>query len=115
MKPEPQLPTDPQALRALVMELLAALSEKDRRIGQLSSQLEVLKRRLFGRRSERLDSNQLVLELGAWLASQPAPPEAPAVLDRGRVLVTAGVDPWSAPLAGRLRRGTAMPDARRPG
>jgi transposase len=76
MEPEPQLPTDPQALRHLVLELLSTLQERDRRIGQLSSQLEALKRRLFGKRSEKLDSDQLLLELGAWLTSQH--PESPA-------------------------------------
>lgn len=79
MVEEPELPTDPQALRQLVLELLSALQEKDRRIGQLSSQLEALRRRLFGRNSEKLDPNQLALDLGAWLAAHPveAPAEAP--------------------------------------
>jgi len=71
MEPEPQLPTDPQALRQLVLGLLSTLQERDRRIGQLSSQLEALKRRLFGKRSEKLDPDQLLLELGAWLSAQP--------------------------------------------
>jgi transposase len=70
MVPEPQLPTDPQVLRQLVLELLSTLQEKDRRIGQLSSQLEALKRRLFGKRSEKIDSAQLLLELGAWLTTR---------------------------------------------
>jgi transposase len=76
---EPELPTDPQALRQLVVELLLALQEKDLRIGQLSSQLEVLKRRIFGRSSEKLDPSQLALDLGAWLAAHPAEaaPQAP--------------------------------------
>jgi transposase len=83
MEPEPELPTDPQALRQLVVELLLALQEKDRRIGQLSSQLEALKRRIFGRSSEKLDPGQLALDLGAWLAAHPAeaaaqPPVPPA-------------------------------------
>src|SRR5437588_11309413 len=72
MIPEPQLPTDPQVLRQLVLELLSTLQEKDRRIGQLSSQLEALKRRLFGKRSEKVDSAQLLLELGAWLTTRLA-------------------------------------------
>jgi len=79
---EPELPTDPQALRQLVLELLKAVQEKDLRIGQLSAQLEVLKRRIFGRSSEKLDPGQLVLDLGVWLAAHPAPappePELPA-------------------------------------
>lgn len=69
---EPDLPTDPQALRQLVLVLLGQLQEKDRRIGHLSTQLEALKRRLFGRRSEKLDADQLLLELGNWLAAQAA-------------------------------------------
>jgi transposase len=69
---EPELPTDLQALRQLVLELFQALEEKDRRIGHLSTQLEALKRRLFGRRSEKLDADQLRLELGNWLAAQAA-------------------------------------------
>lgn len=76
MAPEPELPSDPQSLRQLVQELLSALQEKDRRIGQLSSQLEVLRRRLFGRSSEKLDPNQLALDLGAWLTAHCS--EAPA-------------------------------------
>ena len=83
MNLEPELPTRPQELRQLVLELLQALQEKDRRIGQLSSQLEALKRRIFGRSSEKLDPAQLALDLGAWLAAHAAEaaaaqPEPPA-------------------------------------
>lgn len=74
---EPELPSDPRALRQLVLELVSALDAKERRIGQLSAQLEALKRQLFGRRSEKLDANQLVLGLGAWLAAHPADDESP--------------------------------------
>lgn len=83
MNLEPELPTDSQNLRQLVLELLQALQEKDRRIGQLSCQVEALKRRIFGRSSEKLDPNQMALDLGAWLAahladSAPTLPEPPA-------------------------------------
>lgn len=40
--------------------------------------MEALRRRLFGRSSEKLDPNQLALDLGAWLAAHPI--EAPAEL-----------------------------------
>jgi len=63
-EPAPSLPTDASTLQSLVLELLGTLQEKDRRIDQLSSQLEVLKRHLFGRRSEQLDPNQMGLDLG---------------------------------------------------
>jgi transposase len=71
MNLEPELPSDPQVLRQVVQELLLAIQEKDRQIGQLSSQLEALRRRIFGRSSEKLDPNQLPLDLGAWLAAHP--------------------------------------------
>jgi transposase len=78
-KMEPELPTDPQALRQLVVELLLALQAKDRQIGQLSAQLETLKRRIFGRSSEKLSPDQMALDLGAWLAAHIATtaPEPP--------------------------------------
>lgn len=81
---EPILPSDPQALRRLVEELLVALKEKDLRIGQLSAQVEALRRRIFGRSSEKVEPGQLALDLGAWLASQaeaasePSTPVPPA-------------------------------------
>jgi transposase len=75
---ETQIPTDPQALRQLVVELFKALQEKELRIGQLSAQLQALRRKLFGRSSEKLDPGQLMLDLGKWLAANPAPtPESP--------------------------------------
>jgi transposase len=73
MAAELQLPTDPQALRQLVVELFKALQEKELRIGQLSAQLQALRRRLFGRSSEKLDPGQLMLDLGKWLAANPVP------------------------------------------
>jgi transposase len=79
MRPKPELPSDPRALRQLVIELLEALQEKDRQIGQLSSQLQALKRRLFGPRSEKFDEHQLVLDLGAWLAANPPSEQAQPV------------------------------------
>lgn len=80
MVPEPEIPTDPQALRQLVIELLQAVAEKELRIGQLSAQLEALRRRLFGRSSEKIDPGQLLLDLGKWLAETPAPTPASLAL-----------------------------------
>jgi transposase len=48
------LPSDPETLRQMVLTLLLDVSD-------LSGQLEVLKRRLFGQRSEKIDPNQLAL------------------------------------------------------
>ena len=64
LAPVSDLPTDPLTLQSLVLELLGTVQEKDRRIDQLSSQLELLKRHLFGRRSEKLDAGQMPLDLG---------------------------------------------------
>lgn len=64
LAPVSDLPTDPQVLQALVLGLMSAVEEKDRRIDQLYSQLDLLKRHLFGRRSEKLDPGQMALELG---------------------------------------------------
>jgi ribosome biogenesis GTPase / thiamine phosphate phosphatase len=51
---------------------------------------------------------ELQIELDAL--SDPALVAARATaVDRGRVIADAGAGPWSAPLAGRLRRGNAMP------
>ena len=76
-EPTPSLPTDASTLQSLVLELLGTLQEKDRRIDQLSSQLDVLKRHLFGRRSEQLDPNQLGLDLGELSVPEVAGTEEP--------------------------------------
>jgi transposase len=64
LAPVSDLPIDTPTLQSLVLGLMDTLQEKDRRIDQLSSQLEALKRHLFGRRSEKLDPGQLALDLG---------------------------------------------------
>jgi transposase len=74
----PVLPSDAATLTSLVEELLSTLVEKERQIGQLSSQIEWLKRQLFGRRSEKLDPNQLALGLGEPPADEPSEPEPAA-------------------------------------
>ena len=64
------LPDDPQALKALVGELVGQLEARDQtlsslqaRIAQLQLQIAVLRRARFGRRSERLDQELGQLEL----------------------------------------------------
>jgi transposase len=82
VKPPCVLPSDAATLTSLVEELFSTVVEKERQIGQLSSQIEWLKRQLFGRRSEKLDPNQLALGLGEPPSVEPviesqAPAEAP--------------------------------------
>lgn len=57
------LPSDPAALQQIVSELLKTLDEKDLRIRQLSHQLEALRRHAFGRKSEKIDPNQMLFAL----------------------------------------------------
>ena len=78
LSPASDLPTDAPTLQSLVLELFGALQEKERRIDQLSSQLEALKRHLFGRRSEKLDPDQLRLDLGELSVAEVEEVEAPS-------------------------------------
>ena len=57
------LPDDPELLKLLVIELLQELEAKKRMGEQLQRQLEQVMRKLFGRKSEKLDPNQLQLIL----------------------------------------------------
>lgn len=56
-----ELPNDSETLKQMVLTLLANLDEVTHEKLDLKHQLENLKRRLFGRRSEKLDENQLLL------------------------------------------------------
>ena len=71
-----ELPDDPKTLKHFLAELVESLKEKDRRIAQLTAQVDGLKRRLFGARSERVDPGQLQLGLDA-IAPTPTPEEPP--------------------------------------
>jgi transposase len=57
----PTIPDDVDTLKQMVAHLLADMQDKDREILNLKVQLEALKRRIFGRRSEKIDPNQLAL------------------------------------------------------
>ena len=56
-----QLPDDLPTLKGLVVELAQALHDEQQQGARLREQLERLLRRLYGRRSERLDPSQLIL------------------------------------------------------
>ncbi|HEX3853446.1 MAG TPA: IS66 family transposase, partial [Polyangiaceae bacterium] len=56
-----QLPDDPTLLKALVVQLLQSLHERDKRIAQLERHMDLLVRKVFGRTSEKIDANQLAL------------------------------------------------------
>jgi transposase len=56
-----QLPDDVATLKRMVLELLASLYQRDRDNEALRRRLDLLLRRLYGPRGERIDPNQLLL------------------------------------------------------
>lgn len=58
-----QLPDDVGALKAMILEREAIIESREARIEALEAQLALLKRRQFGRSSERLDRAIAQLEL----------------------------------------------------
>jgi transposase len=68
----PALPTDPADLQQYCAQLLAELSTQQDLVAKLSHQLALLRRYLYGRRSEQLDPAQLLLEFASWVQAQQA-------------------------------------------
>ena len=57
------LPSEPTLLQHLVRDMAAAVEHRDGEIERLKSIIKTLQRAQFGRRSERLDPDQLALAL----------------------------------------------------
>src|SRR3954452_21248589 len=57
----PPLPDDLAAAQRLIRELLATLRQQTHLNANLQHQLEQLLRRIYGKKSEKLDPNQLLL------------------------------------------------------
>jgi transposase len=55
------LPTNTALLHRLVCDIAATIEHRDSEIGRLKSIIKQLQRAQFGRRSERLDPDQLAL------------------------------------------------------
>jgi len=55
------LPNDPALLQQMILDLLGTLDDHKRQIDQLKHQLAQLRRHQFGRRSEKIDTGQLLL------------------------------------------------------
>ena len=72
------LPDDVETLRQMIHHLLTDMHDKDREILDLRCQLEALKRRVFGRRSETVDPNQLALFEDLTARLEAAEAENPA-------------------------------------
>lgn len=60
-RPPTQLPDDLGTCHQMIAHLLSDMQDKDREILNLKCQLEMLKRRIFGRSSEKVDPDQLAL------------------------------------------------------
>ena len=75
-----QLPDDLATLKRMVLELLASLHERDRNIDAMRHRIDLLLRRLYGPRGERIDPNQLLLfaEMAAGQDTAPVPTEPAA-------------------------------------
>ncbi len=72
------IPDDPALLKPLVRELFAELRKSQRREESLQAKVDELARKLFGRKTEKLDPNQLALidfEALGLEAPTPAEPE----------------------------------------
>lgn len=100
--PETPLPDDIEAAHRLIRELLATLRQQAHLNEKLQHQLEQLLRRLYGKKSEKLDPAQLllfareILEAGAAEAEmvpEPADPSPPgsAIKGHGRKPLPAGL------------------------
>jgi transposase len=84
---DPPLPDDLEAAHRLIRELVATLRQQTHLNANLQHQLEQLLRRIYGKKSEKLDPNQLllfaheILEAGGpdlTPESETAPADAPA-------------------------------------
>ena len=103
------LPDDLDAAHRLIRELIETLRQQTHLNDKLQHQLEQLLRRLYGRKSETIDPNQLLLfarEILEATAAEPTPePTAPSPAkppaQRSRPQALAGE---SAPQADRPRR-----------
>jgi hypothetical protein len=73
------LPDEVATLKRMVLELLASLHERDRDIEGMRHRIDLLLRRLYGPRGERIDPNQLLLfaEMAAG-QDTTGPPTEPA-------------------------------------
>ncbi len=71
-----EMPSDVATLQSMVKQLLAQVNDKTRKNVDLQSQIDWLKRQLFGRKSEKLDPNQRLLFEDAFDALNQALAEA---------------------------------------
>ena len=80
------LPEHPADLRAYCLQLLTELTAQQQLVAKLSHELELFRRYVYGRRSEKLDPAQLLLEFASWLKAmnETAPADGLAHIPGGR-------------------------------
>jgi transposase len=88
--PTAALPDDPAILQQMIIELLATLRDMRRQNEELQHRLDLLSRRLYGPRTERVDPNQPLLFPDAFEAV------APEISEPGNV-VPPDPEPGAAP------------------
>ena len=71
-----QLPSDPAALRQMVVGLLGEAVERERKLRQLQHWVEQLLRARYGPRRERVDENQLFMFAAEIMARAEKTPPA---------------------------------------
>jgi transposase len=81
-----QLPDEVATLKRMVLELLASLHQRDRDYEALRHRIDLLLRRLYGPRGERIDPNQLLLfaDLATGQDTAVAPSEPAAAKPKRR-------------------------------
>ena len=102
------LPSEPALLQHLVRDMATAVEQRDCKIERLRGIVKQLQRPQFGRRSERLDSNQLALgleDLEADVGRAGAGQAAVASKPGGYV---AEAQAAARPSAARRRRGRRL-------
>jgi transposase len=76
--PDPRaLPDDIGELKQQIIELVKAINSRDERVEELEQQLRVLKRGLFGRKSEKVTADQMLIGFPGEQPVAPTPPEEP--------------------------------------
>jgi len=83
---QPPALTDLETAQAIIATLQAELAKSRREVEQLRHQLDVLCRRLFGKKSEKVDPRQLQLAL-EQLENEPGPATEPVEMDSGETPV----------------------------
>src|SRR5271157_4148894 len=115
-QPPHELPTDLETAHQLIAELLETVRTQGRFIDKLQHQLEQLLRRIYGRKSEKLDPNQLLLfarELLEAAGDDPAATGEPTPAPPQETVPAAEPAPPKKPVTAASRCPSTCPAAAR--